>query len=76
MKSVYSIILLLPFDTAVLQPVMPMAEYVVSKINLVDLFDSNGKFDVIAGGKENIKLILFLTAAVLPGILAAFYMVT
>lgn len=32
-------------------------------------------FAVIAGWKESLKLILFLSAAVLPGILAAFYMI-
>ncbi|MDZ7757264.1 hypothetical protein [Rhodohalobacter sp.] len=32
-------------------------------------------FAVIAGWKESIKLILFLTAAVVPGILAGLYLI-
>lgn len=44
MKPIYSLILLLSFATGVLQPVMPMVEYWVSEVNLVELFDSNDEF--------------------------------
>lgn len=40
MKPVYSLILLLSFVTGILQPVMPMVEYVISEINLVEVFGS------------------------------------
>jgi hypothetical protein len=41
MKPIYSLILLLSFIIGVLQPVMPMVEYVVTEINLTKLFDSS-----------------------------------
>lgn len=43
MKSIYSLILLLSFITGVLQPVMPMVEYVVSEADVLNLFDAGDK---------------------------------
>jgi hypothetical protein len=43
MKSIYSLILLLSFITGVLQPVMPMVEYVVSEADVLNVFDAGDK---------------------------------
>lgn len=41
MKRIYSLILLLSFTLGVLQPVMPMVEYVVAEGDLTELFHSH-----------------------------------
>lgn len=41
MKRIYSLILLLSFTLGVIQPVMPMVEYVVAEGDLTELFHTN-----------------------------------
>lgn len=41
MKRIYSLILLFSFTLGVLQPVMPMVEYVVAEGNLAELFHTS-----------------------------------
>ena len=41
MKRIYSLILLFSFFTGVIQPVMPMVEYIMSEATVISLFSSD-----------------------------------
>jgi hypothetical protein len=46
MKRIYSIILLFSFFTGVIQPVMPMVEYIMSEATVMSLFSPDEDSDI------------------------------
>ena len=46
MKRIYSLILLFSFFTGVIQPVMPMVEYVISEATMMSLFSPDEESEV------------------------------